>query len=101
MPDRYQWVRAHVLDTLAGNLLDRGEPDQADPIIATLSRLAARCEMRELLVHAHQHRYRSGDRAALDTARLLARDIDNPALTELLRDRFTADRYHVPAMPNR
>ena len=91
MPDRYQWVRAHVLDTLAGNLLDRGEPDQADPIIATLSRLAARCEMRELLVRAHQHRYRSGNRAALDTARLLARDIDNPALTELLRDRVTAD----------
>jgi tetratricopeptide (TPR) repeat protein len=100
MPDRYQWVRGHVLDTLAGTLLDRGEPDAAGPIIATLSRLAARCEMRELLVRAHHHRYRSGDRTALDTARLLAHDIDNPALAELLRDRVSADRYHVTTLPN-
>jgi tetratricopeptide (TPR) repeat protein len=86
LPDRYQWVRGHVLDTLAGTLLDRGAPDQADPIIATLARLAARCEMRELVVRAHLHRHRSGDRGSLEKARLLAHEIANPALELLLRD---------------
>jgi hypothetical protein len=42
--------------------------------------LAARCELRELVVRAHLHRWRLGDDGALASARLLARDLDNPAL---------------------
>jgi DNA-binding SARP family transcriptional activator len=84
LSDRYQWVHAHVLDTLITNLLDRGEYERAGAVTATLSRLAARCEMRELVVRAHLHRHRSGDQPALQAARLLGHDIDNPALAELM-----------------
>jgi len=37
-------------------------------------------------VRSHLHRYRLGDRSALASARLLAEDIDNPALSDLLRE---------------
>jgi hypothetical protein len=46
--------------------------------------LAARCDMRELVVRAHVHRYRLGEKTALASARLLGADIDNPALSRLL-----------------
>ena len=42
--------------------------------------------MRELVVRSQLHRYRLGDRSALASARLLAEDIDNPALSDLLRE---------------
>jgi DNA-binding SARP family transcriptional activator len=95
LSDRNQWVHGHVLDTLIELSLDRGDQTRAAPIIATLSRLAARCDMRELVVRAHLHRHRSGDSAALPAAALLARDIDNPALESLLR-RATGEAYAVP-----
>jgi DNA-binding SARP family transcriptional activator len=85
MADRYQWVHAHVIDTLIGTYLDRGDRDRAAPIIASLARLSARCDMRELVARAHLHRHRIGDRTALPAAELLAREIDNPALSQLLR----------------
>ena len=83
-PDRYQWVHAHVLDTMITSDLDRGTLDRAAALVETLATLAARCDMRELVVRAHLHRYRMGDAAALSSARLLANDIDNPALATLL-----------------
>jgi hypothetical protein len=46
--------------------------------------MAARGDMRELVVRAHLHRSRLGDPAALATVRLLAAGIDNPALAALL-----------------
>jgi tetratricopeptide (TPR) repeat protein len=85
LSDRYQWVHAHVLDTLIGTYLDRGDQDRAAPIIANLARLSARCDMRELIARTHLHRHRIGDRTALPAAELLAHEIDNPALSQLLR----------------
>jgi hypothetical protein len=85
VPDRYQWVHAHVLDTMISTALERGSNELAGALIRTLATLAARCDMRELIVRAQLHRYRSGDRAALTSARLLAEDIDNPALADLMR----------------
>ena len=85
VPDRYQWVHAHVLDTMISSALDRGSNDFAGALIRTLAALAARCDMRELIVRAHLHRHRTGNRAALTSARLLAQDIDNPVLADLLR----------------
>ena len=82
--DRYQWVRAYVLDAMAGFALDRGELDEASRLVATLASLAARGDLRELVVRAQLHRSRIGDPAALASARLLAARIDNPALTPLL-----------------
>jgi ATP/maltotriose-dependent transcriptional regulator MalT len=86
LSDRYQWVHAHVLDTLAENLLHRGERQRADAVVASLARLSARCEMRELVVRSQVHRHRLGDPTALAAARVLADDIDNPALSRMLRD---------------
>ena len=82
--DRYQWVSAHVLDTAAGAALDDHDEAKAARLADTLASLAARGDMRELVVRAHLHRSRLGDPSALATARLLAADVDNPALEPLL-----------------
>ena len=71
-----------MLDTA----IDRGDRGRAEPLVATLTSLAARCEMRELVVRAHLHRHRLGDPAALASARRLGAGVDNPALTHLLDD---------------
>ncbi len=86
VPDRYQWIRAHILDTAITAALDRGEADHARALVTTLAALAARCDMRELVVRAHLHGARLGDPGALASARLLGADIDNPALDRLLAE---------------
>jgi DNA-binding SARP family transcriptional activator len=86
VPDRYQWVHAYVLDATVGHALDRADRVRARPLVAALASLAARCDMREMVVRAHLHQYRLGDRAALASARMLAEDVANPALTDLLRE---------------
>jgi DNA-binding SARP family transcriptional activator len=82
--DRYQWVHAHALDAMITVALENDEPDRAAPLVTTLETLAARCDMRELVVRAHVHRARTGDRRAIASARLLGADIDNPALHALV-----------------
>jgi hypothetical protein len=83
-PDRYQWVHAHALDAAVTDAVARGDADRARPLADALAALAARCEMRELVVRAQVHRHRLGDPTALTTARLLATNVDNPALSALL-----------------
>ena len=125
--DRYQWVRAYVLDTMIDTMIDtlvrdrdpRRYPlgaassrphrrtgelahlrsadyavrsavpglDEVGALVEALLSLAARCEMRELVVRAHVHRWRLGDATALESARLLSADIDNPVLVDLLDPR--------------
>jgi tetratricopeptide (TPR) repeat protein len=82
--DRYQWVSAHVLDAVVGLAIDHAEEDEATRLADALFSLAARGDMRELVVRAHLHRSHLGDPSALATARLLAANIDNPALAPLL-----------------
>jgi hypothetical protein len=82
--DRYQWVAAHVLDAAVAAALDRHDEAEATRQVDALAALAARGDMRELVVRAHLHRSRLGDPSALATARLLAAGIDNPALAPLL-----------------
>jgi DNA-binding SARP family transcriptional activator len=82
--DRYQWVSAHVLDTVVSVALDSHHEAEAARLVDALASLAARGGMRELVVRAHLHRSRLGDRSALATARLLAAGVDNPALAALL-----------------
>lgn len=84
--DRYQWVTGYVLDVGVRVALARGDTAAATRLVDALASLAARCEMRELVVRAQLHRWRLGDRDALTTARLLAREVDNPALARELRD---------------
>jgi DNA-binding SARP family transcriptional activator len=75
--DTYAWVHAYVLDAAAGLAVRTGAPE-ADDLVERLAALAGGSGLRELVVRAHVH---GGD---VDTARVLAEDIDNPALTRLL-----------------
>lgn len=89
VPDRYQWLRAYVLDATITAALDRPARDRTGRdrtarLVATLASLAARAELRELVVRAQLHRHRLGDPAGLTSARLLGADIDNPVLAGLL-----------------
>ena len=82
--DRYQWVHAYVLDAMAGVAIERGDVVEAAAVSDALASLAARCELRELVVRSHLHRAALGASDALPSARLLAAGIDNPALEALL-----------------
>jgi len=82
--DRYQWVHAYVLDGMIATALDHDDRTGATRLVEALASLAARSDMRELVVRAHVHRSRLGDPTALASARLLASGIDNPALTRLI-----------------
>jgi DNA-binding SARP family transcriptional activator len=77
--DPYVWMHAYCLDALAGVAIADGAPD-ADQCVAQLERLAARGDMRELVVRAALHRAMLGDPSGMESARLLAEAIDNPAL---------------------
>lgn len=78
--DRYQWVRAFVLEAGVQVALSRGDTNGARRMTDALASLAARCELRELVARAELHRWRLGDDDALASARLLGAGIDNPAL---------------------
>lgn len=83
-PDRYQWVHAHVLDATITAAMDSSDHERALTLAGNLSVLAARCELRELLVHAQLHLSRLGDPQAATSAQNLSITIDNPALQDLL-----------------
>jgi ATP/maltotriose-dependent transcriptional regulator MalT len=85
--DRYQWVRAYVMDAAIATAIEQDDSLRARPLISTLSTVAARCSMDEFLVRAQVHQFRTGDTPAaptLTTAFGLAAQIDNPALDELM-----------------
>ena len=77
--DPYLWMHAYCLDALAGLLIAEAAPD-AGTCVAQLETLAARGDMRELVVRAALHRARLGDTSGIESARLLGEAIDNPAL---------------------
>ena len=77
--DPYVWMHACCLESLAGVAIADAAPD-AHECVARLERLAARGEMRELIVRAALHRARLGDPSSLKAARLLGEAIDNPLL---------------------
>jgi len=77
--DPYVWMHAWCLDALAAVEIAAGAPEAGERV-ARLERLAARGDMRELVVRAALHRARLGDPGGLTAARLLGETIDNPAL---------------------
>jgi tetratricopeptide (TPR) repeat protein len=77
--DPYVWMHAYCLEALATVAIADAAPD-ASECVAQLERLAARGDMRELVVRAALHRARLGDPSGVEAARLLAEAIDNPAL---------------------
>lgn len=80
-PDTYIWMRAYVLDALCDVATQQGL--MPEKWIDDLQHLAARTGMNELLARAYLYRERAGDEAAAPAARLIARDVDNPALSSL------------------
>jgi DNA-binding SARP family transcriptional activator len=78
--DQYIWLKAYCLEALVAHAVERGATGEADPALAELEILAARCDMRELLVRAAIHRDRLSQPTALQALRPLAESIDNPAL---------------------
>jgi tetratricopeptide (TPR) repeat protein len=77
--DPYVWVHAYCLDALAGVEIAAASRE-APERVAQLDRLAARSDMRELVVRAALHRARLGDPGGVPAARLLGEAIDNPTL---------------------
>jgi tetratricopeptide (TPR) repeat protein len=83
LPDTYLWIEAYGLDALCTLAVDTGT-EGAGQWIDELESLTARRGMRELLLRATVYRARLGDLGALDAARSLAGQIDNPALSGLV-----------------
>ena len=82
LPDAYLWGKAYALDALCGVAVAQGMP-QASAWINEMQDLAARSGMRELTVRACLHRAALGDVASAAAAKLLAGQVDNPALHAL------------------
>lgn len=83
VPDRYEWAHGYVLEAYAAEAVRAGD-ESARGLVERLLALAARTGMHELVVRAQIHLGRLGEPGALASARLLARDVDNPLLDELL-----------------
>jgi hypothetical protein len=79
VPDPYVWMHAWCLEALAGVAITDAAAN-ARELVDQLETVAARGDMRELVVRAALLRARLGDSGGLDPARLLGEAIDNPAL---------------------
>jgi tetratricopeptide (TPR) repeat protein len=78
-PDAYVWVEAYALAQLATAAVEAGHR-RALEWVADLTSLAARTGMREFAVQAYLLRADLGDRSALDSAAVLAAEVENPSL---------------------
>lgn len=87
IPDAYLWIHAFCLDTLCEAGLRHGIP-AARRWVSDLEAIAARTGMSEMLVRAYLHRAALGHEVGLDSARLFAERIDNPALLARLGSDF-------------
>jgi DNA-binding SARP family transcriptional activator len=88
LPDAWLWVEGYCLDALCSLAIEHRRPEAAR-WVEDLEALAARTGMRELLARAYLHRGRLGDRAAAEAARVLAAEVDNPAVLSVDPSRAT------------
>jgi DNA-binding SARP family transcriptional activator len=79
LPDAWLWVEGYCLDALCVLAIQHRRPE-ATRWVADLEALATRTGMRELVARAYLHRGRLGDRPAAEAARILAAEVDNPAV---------------------
>jgi DNA-binding SARP family transcriptional activator len=79
LPDAWLWVEGYCLDALCVLGIQHRRPEAAR-WVADLEALATRTGMRELVARAYLHRGRLGDRPAAEAARVLAAEVDNPAV---------------------
>jgi hypothetical protein len=78
--DPYVWVKAYCLDALVDVLIALGSDEEATAAASELEMLAARCDMRELIVRSAMHSAHLGRHAAFEALGPLAQAIDNPGL---------------------
>ena len=83
LPDTYLWIEAYGLDALCAVAVEH-RAEAAPRWIDELEAVTARRGIRELLLHATVYRARLGEPGALEAARSLGAQIDNPAVDELL-----------------
>jgi DNA-binding SARP family transcriptional activator len=79
LPDAWLWVEGYCLDALCVLAIEHRRPEAAR-WVADLEALTTRTGMRELVARAYLHRGRLGDRPAAEAARVLAAEVDNPAV---------------------
>ncbi|HET9215264.1 MAG TPA: BTAD domain-containing putative transcriptional regulator [Gaiellaceae bacterium] len=89
LPDTYLWIEAYALDALCAFALEHGV-EGSGRWIDELEAIAAGHGMRELLARATLYRAGLGEPGALEAARALSAQIENPALEELVRSAETA-----------
>jgi DNA-binding SARP family transcriptional activator len=82
LPDAWLWVEGYCLDALCTLATEHRRPAAAR-WTADLEALATRTGMRELVARAYVHHSRLGDRTAMDAARVLAAEVDNPAVLQV------------------
>jgi DNA-binding SARP family transcriptional activator len=83
LPDTYLWIEAYGLDALCAVAVEY-QAEATPRWIGALEAIAARRGIRELVLRATVYRARLGEPGALHVARMLATQIDNPALGRLL-----------------
>jgi hypothetical protein len=79
LSDAYLWVEGYCLDALCALAVEHRLVEAAQ-WIDDLEALATRTGMRELIARAYAYRGQLGDRDAAEAARILAAEVDNPAL---------------------
>ena len=84
LPDTYLWIEAYSLDALCHVAVEHGS-EAAPRWIDDLEAVAARRGIMELVLRAMIYRARLGEPGALEAARSMATQIDNPAIAELVR----------------
>jgi DNA-binding SARP family transcriptional activator len=92
LPDTYLWIEAYGLDALCAVAVEH-RAEATVQWIGELEAIAARRGIRELVLRAAIYRARLGEPGALDAARSLAAEIDNPALVHVFE---SADVAVVP-----
>lgn len=83
LPDTYLWIEAYAKDALCAVAVDH-RSEATRRWIDELELVAARRGIRELLLRASVYRALIGEPGALEVARSLASQIDNPALDRLM-----------------
>ena len=89
LPDAWLWVEAYTLDALCRLAVEHQLP-AAPTWIEALATLAGRTGMRQFAATANLCRGRLGDDAALMAGRLLATEIDDPAVPAILDEPVAA-----------
>lgn len=81
LPDAYLWVQAYSLDALCRVAVTNRSPD-ARRWIDDLGSLSGRTGMREFVARSYLYRSQLGDQDALETATVMAEEVQNPALAK-------------------